>query len=64
MGRFVTPQGVVVQLSDEAAAAVGYKPAAAGSKPDPAPRRSRKKSEKAEKPDPETDPETGPGEGE
>lgn len=27
MGRFVTPRGVVVETSDEAARAVGYKPA-------------------------------------
>lgn len=27
MGRYVTPRGVVVETSDEAAQAVGYKPA-------------------------------------
>lgn len=27
MGRYVTPRGVVVEVSDEAARVVGYKPA-------------------------------------
>lgn len=41
MGRYVTPSGVVIELGDEAARAVGYKPADA--KPAPAKRGRPKK---------------------
>lgn len=33
MGRFVTPAGVVIEVSEKAARAVGYKPADAEPKP-------------------------------
>lgn len=47
MGRYVTPRGVVVEVSDEAARVVGYKPAdAPAEKKAPAKRAaSPKKSE-------------------
>ena len=32
MGRFVTPQGVEIEMGDEAARVVGYQPAKATSK--------------------------------
>lgn len=48
MGRYVTPRGVVVETSDAAALAVGYKPAdepAEAPKKAPAKKASSKKSE-------------------
>lgn len=36
MGRFVTPQGVVIEMEPESAEAVGFRPAAgASSEPEP-----------------------------
>lgn len=47
MGRYVTPRGVVVETSDKAARAVGYRPAAEpAEKKAPAKKSASKKSEK------------------
>ena len=47
MARYVTPRGVVVETSDEAAQAVGYKPAEEhAEKKAPAKKSASKKSEK------------------
>ena len=46
MGRFVTPQGVVIEMGDEAARVVGYKSAAEEkSEPKKAPAKRAAKSE-------------------
>lgn len=45
MARFVTPSGVVIELSEKAARAVGYKPA--DEKPEPVKRGRPKKVEES-----------------
>lgn len=44
MGRYVAPNGVVMEMGDDAARAVGYKPAEEPQKK-PVPKRSAKKSD-------------------
>lgn len=47
MGRYVTPRGVEVEVNDDAARAVGYKPVAEPEKKAPAKKAAAKKSTSA-----------------